>query len=72
MVRAALSGDLDRARELHELLLPVHPLLYVEGNPAGIKAATSLLGLTTPEVRLPLTALSERRTDELNAVLEAI
>jgi 4-hydroxy-tetrahydrodipicolinate synthase len=70
MIRAALTNDLIRARKLHEQLLPVHPLLYVEGNPAGIKAATSILELTSPEVRLPLTPLSSGRTDELRMAMQ--
>lgn len=72
MVRAALDGGITEAIELHDLLLSMHPLLYVEGNPAGIKAATSILGLSTPEVRLPLTSLSEGRTKELKALLDAL
>jgi 4-hydroxy-tetrahydrodipicolinate synthase len=70
MIRAALTNDLIRARKLHEQLLPVHPLLYVEGNPAGIKAATSILELTSPEVRLPLTPLSKNRMEELKKEME--
>lgn len=69
MVRAALAGDLTTARTLHESMLDIHPLLYVEGNPAGIKAATAILNLTTPEVRLPLTSLSPSRTDQLRTML---
>ncbi len=72
MVRAALSGDMTRASKLHESLMNIHPLLYVEGNPAGIKAATTLLGLSTPEVRLPLTPLSKERTTQLHALMDAL
>ena len=72
MVRAVLQGDLPEARRLHESLLDIHPVLYVEGNPAGIKAATSLLGLSTPEVRLPLTPLSKERTTQLRALMDAL
>ena len=67
-----LSGNMHEARALHERLLPVHPLLYVEGNPAGIKATTALLDLTTSEVRLPLTPLSEAKTKELKAVMNSL
>lgn len=72
MILAGLSGDLDTARKLHHLVLPMHGLLYAEGNPAGIKAATALRSLTTPEVRLPLTPLSAERTVQLRAVMDAI
>ena len=72
MIRAGLSGDLEEARRLHESLLNIHPLLYVEGNPAGVKAATSILGLSTPEVRLPLTSLSKERTIQLHALMDLL
>lgn len=66
MVSAALRGDLAEARRLNALLLDVHPHLYAEGNPAGIKAAMEILGLCSREVRLPLTPA----TDELMLVLK--
>lgn len=72
MVRAALDGGIKEALEYHHMLLPVHPLLYAEGNPAGIKGATSVLGLSTPEVRLPLTPLSNERTAALKKLLDDI
>lgn len=72
MIRAARSGQFAEARRLHESLLNIHPVLYVEGNPAGIKAATHLLGLSTPEVRLPLTALSAVRTTQLHALMDQL
>ena len=72
MISAALSNDLVQARKLHEQLLPVHPLLYVEGNPAGIKAATAILDLSSQEVRLPLVPLSKAKTEELRSVMAGI
>lgn len=59
MVRAAMNDDLKTARELHYLLFPMIPMLFAEGNPAGIKECTQALGLTTNTVRLPLVNVSE-------------
>ncbi len=72
MIRAARAGQYAEAQRLHEALLNVHPLLYVEGNPAGIKAATALLGLSTPEVRLPLTSLWEQRRSQLHEWVDTL
>lgn len=66
MVSAALRSDLAEARRLNALLLDVHPPLYAEGNPAGIKAALEVLGLCSREVRLPLVPAS----DEIVRVLK--
>lgn len=60
MVYAALSGDLKTARELHYILFPVVPLLFSEGNPAGIKECTRHLGITSNVVRMPLVNVSEK------------
>jgi 4-hydroxy-tetrahydrodipicolinate synthase len=54
MVRAGLAGDLAKARFINDKLHDVHPLLYAEGNPVGIKAAVSILGLCENALRLPL------------------
>jgi len=54
MVNFTLVGDFDMARERHFELLDIHPHLYSEGNPAGIKGLLELLGICNREVRLPL------------------
>jgi 4-hydroxy-tetrahydrodipicolinate synthase len=59
MVRAAMSNDMDKARELHYLLFPIIPMLFAEGNPAGIKECTASLGITKNTVRLPLVNVSD-------------
>ena len=54
MVRAALNGDFGEARRLNEVTLDLHPWLYIENNPAGIKACLHQLGLIENQLRLPL------------------
>lgn len=72
MVRAALDGDLPTARQLNFDMLDVHPLLYVEGNPVGIKAAVSMLGLCGNYLRVPLVPLSEPRREKLRKVMSLV
>ncbi len=59
MHEAWQRGDFNRARQLNELLLPLHDALFCETSPAPVKYAASLLGLSTPDVRLPLVAASD-------------
>ncbi len=61
MVRAALQNDFAKAAAINSNLLDIHPWLYVEGNPAGVKAAMEHMGLCSREVRLPLAPYSEER-----------
>ena len=72
MVTFALDGDIIRANAIHNSLLALHPHLYAEGNPAGIKAALHLLGYCTPEVRLPLTPMTEDGFYALKASMKQI
>ena len=73
MVRAGLKEDFVTARKLNTLLWDLHKWMYIEGNPAGVKAAMEIRGLCSREVRLPLTALSETNFEALkNAIHEIL
>jgi 4-hydroxy-tetrahydrodipicolinate synthase len=70
MVAAMNSSDLARGRELHYRLLPLIRALSVETNPIPIKAAASLLGLCSDELRLPLVPMSGENLRNLQTVME--
>ena len=70
MVAAMNSGDLARGREIHYGLLPLIRALSVETNPIPIKAAASLLGLCSDELRLPLVPMSGENLRNLQTVME--
>ena len=57
LTTAALAGDYARARILHHELLDLCGAMFVETNPVPVKAASEFLGMTTADVRLPLTSL---------------
>ncbi|MDQ6845454.1 MAG: 4-hydroxy-tetrahydrodipicolinate synthase [Bacteroidota bacterium] len=58
MVRYALAGDFARARDFHYKLLEPNDLLFVENNPAGVKAFLAEMGKIENVLRLPLVPLS--------------
>ncbi len=70
MVNAAMKGDLATARHFNNMLHDVHPLLYIEGNPVGIKAAANILGFCDNELRLPLVPMSKSNYDKLKAEMD--
>ena len=72
MVNAALTEDFATARRLNFDTLDVHPLLYCDGNPVGIKAACSILGLCDNYLRVPLVPLAPANEARLRDVLAAI
>ncbi len=51
---ATLAGDYRKAIKLQDRLMPLHVALFVETSPSPVKFAASLLGLCSPDVRLPL------------------
>jgi len=72
MVRCVEKGDYAFARHYHELLLDIHPHLYSEANPCGIKAAMHILGLCKNEVRLPLVSVSKNTYQKLKEEVEKV
>jgi 4-hydroxy-tetrahydrodipicolinate synthase len=73
MVRAGLAGDYAKAQKLHNSLLDIIKNLFVEGNPAGVKAALKILGVTaTDSVRLPLVSASETLHKTLKAQISGL
>ncbi len=72
MCAAGFAGDWDQARRIHERWLPLMKANFVGGpNPVPVKAALSLMGLTTDMVRQPLLPLEEPYRARLRMVLEA-
>ena len=72
MVRAALRHDMATAQQLNLKLLELYKLLFIEGNPMGVKAALELQGLCSREVRLPLAPMTEQGVHLIMAELEKI
>lgn len=72
MVRCALDGDYQQARYYNNLLLDIHPWLYVDGNPPGIKALLELMGFCEKNVRLPQVPVSDKTYAALKTQLEAL
>jgi len=63
MIRTALNGDFNLAKEKFSEFDHLIPLLFAEGNPTGVKTMMNILGLCENELRLPLV----KCTDDLQA-----
>lgn len=72
MVRASLKGDFATAQQLNNQLLELYKLLFIEGNPSGVKAAMELQSICSREVRLPLVPMSETGVHLMMAELEKV
>lgn len=69
LVHAAMKGDMDTARREHLNLIELISLLFVEGNPGGIKEVLKTLGLCENHLRLPLVPVSGTTAKKLYQAL---
>jgi 4-hydroxy-tetrahydrodipicolinate synthase len=69
LVRHALEGRLDAARDLGLRLLPLLDANFVESNPIPVKAGLALLGRLRNVLRLPLLPASPATVDRMRAEL---
>ncbi len=54
MIRYEFRGEYEPARRIHHAFTELYRLLFVDGNPAGVKALLSEMGLIRNNLRLPL------------------
>ncbi len=69
MCEEFLQGEIEDAAKLHHRLFGLIKALFVETNPIPVKYAMHLMGYCTPDLRLPLTTLSEKHRDALKKAL---
>lgn len=63
------EGRWDDARDLHYWLLEMNEVLFIETNPAPVKAALGIMGLIAPDLRLPLASIGAASEERLRAVM---
>jgi len=72
MVRLALNHDICEAQKIHYKLLEFIDTLFIEGNPAGVKEALSIMGITSNYLRLPLVPVSAQTHEKLKKLIGEI
>lgn len=65
MVHLALEGQSKQAWQIHHRLWAMYHLLFVDGNPGGIKALLHSMGMISNVLRLPLVPVSERNYEHI-------
>ena len=72
MVRLALAGDYEHARAIHHQFTELFSLLFVDGNPAGVKSMLNAMGLIENKLRLPLVPTRITTFEKIREVLERL
>ncbi len=72
MVRLALNGDYDAARNIHHKFTDLFSLLFIDGNPAGVKCLLHAMGFIENELRLPLVPTRITTYEKIRQVLDSL
>ena len=69
MVESAEKGDFASARKVHQQLLPLMQINFIESSPIPVKAAMAMMGLVEEIYRLPLVSPRPASRDRIAQVL---
>ncbi|MFA6431401.1 MAG: 4-hydroxy-tetrahydrodipicolinate synthase [Candidatus Margulisiibacteriota bacterium] len=70
MIAAYDSGDVKKAEELHNKLMPVFSVMFITANPTPLKAALEMIGMPCGKLRLPLIEANASEKEQIKAVLK--
>lgn len=70
MINLAMNGNFTEARKIYFKLIELIDALFVEGSPAGVKAALNIQGMMENSLRLPLAPISESTFYKLTLLME--
>lgn len=72
MVRLALNGDYASALHIHHKFAELFKLLFVDGNPAGVKAMLHAMGMIENQLRLPLVPTRLTTMEQISSILREL
>ncbi|MCK9180802.1 MAG: 4-hydroxy-tetrahydrodipicolinate synthase [Bacteroides sp.] len=72
MTRLALSGDYENALTIHHKFTELFKLLFVDGNPAGVKCILNAMGMIENRLRLPLIPTRITTFEAIRKVLDEL
>lgn len=72
MIRLEFRGEYEPARKIHHQFTELYKLLFVDGNPAGVKALLNDMGMIENELRLPLVPTKVTTKQKMANILKAL
>jgi 4-hydroxy-tetrahydrodipicolinate synthase len=70
MIRLGIAGKAKEAYKTHFDLMPITRLIFLENNPAGVKAVLEALGISKSHVRLPLVEATDKLKNDIKSALK--
>lgn len=72
MIRLEFNGEYEPARKIHHSFTELYSLLFVDGNPAGVKALLHEMGFIENVLRLPLVPTRLTTLQKITNILKAL
>ena len=72
MIRLQMRGEYDPARKIHHRFIDLFSLLFVDGNPAGVKAMLHEMGFIENVLRLPLVPMRIQNIHRMAEILKEL
>ena len=72
MIRLEFKGEYEPARKIHHMFTDMYSLLFVDGNPAGVKALLNDMGMIENVLRLPLVPTTIKTKERMAAILKEL
>lgn len=72
MIRLEFNGEYEPARKIHHKFTELYSLLFVDGNPAGVKALLNDMGMIENVLRLPLVPTNIETKQKMADILKGL
>lgn len=72
MIRLEFNGEYEPARKIHHRFQQLYSLLFVDGNPAGVKALLHEMGFIDNVLRLPLVPTRLTTLQKITTILKEL
>jgi len=72
MVHSTFANDWEKARQLHNKLLPLMEFNFVESNPIPVKTGVALMGMIEDNFRLPLIKMTDANKQKMKDILKEL
>ena len=72
MLRLEMNGEFEAARKIHHKFTDLFSLLFVDGNPAGVKAMLHEMGFIENVLRLPLVPTRLTTLQRISSILKEL
>ena len=72
MIRLEFNGEYEPARKIHHKFTELYSLLFIDGNPAGVKAMLHEMGFIKNVLRLPLVPMRINNMQRMSDILKEL